>query len=49
MAQPGDRRGVAFAAVVVMLAAVGLYLTLWPGSEEPAAVQAPRGRHHELA
>ena len=43
MAQPGDRRGVAFAAVVVIIAAVGLYLALWPDSEEPAAVQAPRG------
>ncbi|GGP11931.1 hypothetical protein LDL08_31330 [Nonomuraea glycinis] len=43
MAQPGDRRGVAFAAVVVIIAAVGLYLALWPDSEEPAAEQAPRG------
>src|SRR5687768_185481 len=44
MAQPGDRRGVAFAAIVVVIAAVGLYLTLWPDSDEeprPAA-QQPR-------
>ncbi|MDA0637814.1 hypothetical protein OUY22_30765 [Nonomuraea sp. MCN248] len=45
MAQPGDRRGLVFAAIVVVLAAVGLYLTLWPDSGEPAAEQqraAPR-------
>ncbi|MFG1703952.1 hypothetical protein ACFLIM_12235 [Nonomuraea sp. M3C6] len=37
MAQPGDRRGVAFAAIVVVIAAVGIYLTMWPDSgEEPA-------------
>ncbi len=43
MAQPGDRRGVAFAAVVVIIAAVGLYLALWPDPEEPAAQRAPSG------
>ena len=43
MAQPGDRRGVAFAAVVVIIAAVGLYLVLWPDPEEPVAEQAPAG------
>lgn len=43
MAQPGDRRGVAFAAVVVIIAAVGLYLALWPDAEEPAAEQPPAG------
>ncbi|WP_043631487.1 hypothetical protein [Nonomuraea candida] len=37
MAQPGDRRGVAFAAVVVVIAAVGIYLTMWPDSPEQAA------------
>ncbi|MEO3872604.1 hypothetical protein ABGB18_27650 [Nonomuraea sp. B12E4] len=36
MAQPGDRRGVAFAAIVVVIAAVGIYLTMWPDpGEEP--------------
>jgi hypothetical protein len=43
MAQPGDRRGVAFAAVVVIIAAVGLYLALWPDAEEPVAERAPSG------
>lgn len=45
MAQPGDRRGLVFAAIVAVLAAVGLYLTMWPDSREPAAGQeqaAPR-------
>ncbi|TYB62653.1 hypothetical protein FXF51_24760 [Nonomuraea sp. PA05] len=37
MAQPGDRRGVAFAAVVVVIAAVGIYLTMWPDSSDQAA------------
>ncbi|MGR6914615.1 hypothetical protein ACU635_10225 [[Actinomadura] parvosata] len=37
MAQPGDRRGVAFAALVVVIAAVGIYLTMWPDSSEQAA------------
>ncbi|MFB4270200.1 hypothetical protein [Nonomuraea sp. GTA35] len=36
MAQPGDRRGVAFAAVVVVIAAVGIYLTMWPDSSDQA-------------
>src|SRR5262245_36153630 len=37
MAQPGDKRGVAFAAIVVVIAAVGIYLTMWPDSpDEPA-------------
>ncbi|MEV5892637.1 hypothetical protein [Nonomuraea fuscirosea] len=34
MAQAGDRRGVAFAAIVVVIAAVGIYLTMWPDSSE---------------
>ncbi|MBN6051333.1 hypothetical protein JYK22_05255 [Nonomuraea sp. RK-328] len=47
MAQSGDKRGLAFAAIVVVIAAVGLYLTMWPGSgdspeEEPAAARTPR-------
>ncbi|MFG1947973.1 hypothetical protein [Nonomuraea sp. NPDC048826] len=41
MAQPGDRRGLVFAAIVVVLAAVGLYLTMWPDSGEPAAERQP--------
>ncbi|MEV0615060.1 hypothetical protein AB0I81_17165 [Nonomuraea sp. NPDC050404] len=36
MAQPGDRRGVAFAAIVVVIAAVGIYLTMWPDSSDEA-------------
>lgn len=40
MAAPGDRRGVAFAAIAVVIAAVGLYVTMWPSSDEPAA-EAP--------
>jgi hypothetical protein len=44
VAQPGDRRGLVFAAIVVVVAAVGLYLTMWPDSREPAAEEraAPR-------
>ncbi|MGW4791828.1 hypothetical protein ACWEPC_05345 [Nonomuraea sp. NPDC004297] len=37
MAQPGDRRGVAFVVIVVVIAAVGLYLTMWPDSSDEAA------------
>ncbi|MEV0823394.1 hypothetical protein [Nonomuraea rubra] len=37
MAQAGDRRGVAFAAIVVVIAAVGIYLTMWPDSSDQAA------------
>ncbi|WP_433245204.1 hypothetical protein ACQPYK_43005 [Streptosporangium sp. CA-135522] len=38
MVEGGSRRGLVFAVLVVMLAAVGIYLTMWPGSgeEEPA-------------
>ncbi|MDX3103311.1 hypothetical protein ACIBO5_47300 [Nonomuraea angiospora] len=36
MVQRGDRRGLAFAAVVVIIAAVGIYLTMWPDPEERA-------------
>ncbi|GAA3233694.1 hypothetical protein [Nonomuraea helvata] len=32
MAERGDKRGVAFAAIVVVIAAVGIYLTMWPDS-----------------
>ncbi|MEU6780603.1 hypothetical protein ABZ912_15490 [Nonomuraea angiospora] len=35
MVQRGDRRGLAFVAVVVVIAAVGIYLTMWPDPEEP--------------
>ncbi|MEV0149497.1 MULTISPECIES: hypothetical protein [unclassified Nonomuraea] len=46
MALSGDKRGLAFAAVVVVIAAVGLYVTMWPGSgesseEEPVAGRTP--------
>ncbi|MFE3448526.1 hypothetical protein ACFXJ8_06275 [Nonomuraea sp. NPDC059194] len=46
MAQPGDRRGLAFAAIVLVLAAVGLFVTMWPDSEtpEPSAGQEAAGR-----
>ncbi|MFC4122313.1 hypothetical protein [Nonomuraea zeae] len=44
MAQPGDRRGVAFAAIVVVIAAVGIYLTMWPDSEDPAQPAPDAGR-----
>ncbi|GAA3577531.1 hypothetical protein GCM10022419_068480 [Nonomuraea rosea] len=44
MAQPGDRRGVAFAAIVVVIAAVGIYLTMWPDSEDPAQPAPGAGR-----
>ncbi|MDR8412630.1 hypothetical protein MTP10_28360 [Nonomuraea sp. 3-1Str] len=48
MALPGDKRGLAFAAIVVVIAAVGLYVTMWPGSgesaeEEPVAGRTPSG------
>ncbi|GAA2369706.1 hypothetical protein [Nonomuraea africana] len=33
MAQPGDKRGLAFAAIVLVLAAVGIFVTMWPDSE----------------
>jgi hypothetical protein len=44
MAQPGDRRGVAFAAIVVVIAAVGIYLTMWPNSKEEPQPQPEAGR-----
>jgi hypothetical protein len=44
MAQPGDRRGVAFAAVAVVIAAVGIYLTFWSDSPDPAESAAQRSR-----
>ncbi|MET7465314.1 hypothetical protein [Nonomuraea sp. NPDC005501] len=48
MALPGDKRGLAFAAIVAVIAAVGLYVTMWPGSgesaeEEPVAGRTPSG------
>ncbi|GGO67706.1 hypothetical protein [Nonomuraea cavernae] len=47
MAQQGDRRGLAFAAIVVVIAAVGLYLTMWPdsgeSSGEPVATASTSG------
>ncbi|MFI6926619.1 hypothetical protein ACIBIZ_42270 [Nonomuraea spiralis] len=42
MAQSGDKRGLAFAAIVVVIAAVGLYLTMWPSSDDPPE-PAPAG------
>ncbi|MEV4221723.1 hypothetical protein [Nonomuraea sp. NPDC049725] len=44
MAQRGDKRGMAFAVIVVIIAAVGAYLWLWPDPEQPAAEQAASGR-----
>ncbi|MEW9553545.1 hypothetical protein [Nonomuraea sp. NPDC050783] len=46
MAQPGDRRGAAFAVIVVVIAAVGIYL-MWADREDPpeqAAQAAPPTR-----
>ncbi|MEU0565860.1 hypothetical protein ABZ297_10780 [Nonomuraea sp. NPDC005983] len=39
-----DRRGVVFAAIVVVVAAVGLYLTMWPDSGTPSAEPESAGR-----
>ncbi|MEV0380768.1 hypothetical protein [Nonomuraea sp. NPDC050643] len=44
MAQPGDRRGVAFAAIVVVIAAVGIYLTMWPDTPDQAEPDSQAGR-----
>lgn len=44
MAQPGDRRGVAFAAVVVVIAAVGIYLTMWPDTPDQEQAEPPAAR-----
>ncbi|MEV4803641.1 hypothetical protein AB0K18_26865 [Nonomuraea sp. NPDC049421] len=44
MAQPGDRRGVAFAAVVVVIAAVGIYLTMWPDTPDQEPAEPPAAR-----
>lgn len=44
MIEGGNRRGVVFAVLVVMLAAVGVYLTMWPDSddgEKPGSDPAP--------
>lgn len=41
MAQSGDKRGLIFAAVVVVIVVVGLY-ALWPRAEEPARPDAGR-------
>ncbi|WP_113700305.1 hypothetical protein [Nonomuraea lactucae] len=59
MAQPGDKRGLAFAAIVVVIAAVGVYLTMWPDSgrdagDEPvptatSSATAPPARSTPLA
>ncbi|MEV0591595.1 hypothetical protein [Nonomuraea cavernae] len=43
MAQQGDRRGLAFAAIVVVIAAVGIYLTMWPDSGEPSGEPVAAG------
>ncbi|GAA2771094.1 hypothetical protein [Nonomuraea dietziae] len=40
MAQPADKRGLAFAALVLVLAAVGIFVTMWPDAEtSPPAVE----------
>lgn len=45
MAQAGDRRGVVFAVVVIILAAVGIYLTMMkPSSGEEATAQPTASR-----
>ncbi|MEO3812038.1 hypothetical protein ABGB17_23830 [Sphaerisporangium sp. B11E5] len=44
MAQLRDRRGLAFAGVVVALAAVGIYLSLRPASPGPGDAAAPPER-----
>ncbi|WP_188192535.1 hypothetical protein [Nonomuraea sp. SYSU D8015] len=49
MAQPGDRRGLAFAAIVVVIAAVGVYVTLWPGSADPAEPAPQQSRPTSVA
>ncbi|MFE0156136.1 hypothetical protein ACFWY5_54020 [Nonomuraea sp. NPDC059007] len=43
MAQSGDKRGVIFVAIVAVVAAVGLYVTMWPGDSDPAPVTATTG------
>ncbi|MGP3914035.1 hypothetical protein [Nonomuraea sp. 10N515B] len=50
MAQPGDRRGLAFAAIVVVIAGVGLYL-MWADREDPAqpVPQATRATSRAVA
>jgi hypothetical protein len=49
MAQPGDRRGAAFAAIVVVIAAVGIYLTMWPDTDTPAKSAPPTSRPTNVA
>ncbi|MEU5865650.1 MULTISPECIES: hypothetical protein [unclassified Nonomuraea] len=44
MAQSGDKRGLAFAAIVVVIAAVGVYLTMWPSSDDPPEQAPSTGR-----
>ncbi|WP_157249471.1 hypothetical protein [Nonomuraea typhae] len=41
MAQSGDKRGVVFAAIVVVVAAVGLYVTMWPGARGSEPTPGP--------
>ncbi|MEV4893345.1 hypothetical protein AB0K48_28575, partial [Nonomuraea sp. NPDC055795] len=43
MAQSGDKRGVVFVAIVAVVAAVGLYVTMWPGDEDPAPAPVATG------
>ncbi|MFI6391230.1 hypothetical protein ACIBHY_21735 [Nonomuraea sp. NPDC050547] len=43
MAQSGDKRGVVFVAIVAVVAAVGLYVTMWPGDEDPAPAAVATG------
>ncbi|NRQ34909.1 hypothetical protein HII36_24200 [Nonomuraea sp. NN258] len=43
MAQPGDKRGLAFAVIVVVIAAVGIYVTWMGAPDEPVATTQEAG------
>ncbi|WP_327089486.1 hypothetical protein OIE66_02345 [Nonomuraea sp. NBC_01738] len=49
MAQPGDKRGLIFGAIVVVIAAIGLYATMWPKTGEPAEVTGGGSRTSSAA
>ncbi|SEK41742.1 hypothetical protein [Nonomuraea pusilla] len=42
MVQPGDKRGVVFVVIVIVIAAVGIYLTMGPDPGEPAESSTPQ-------